>query len=102
MIRVVLHYHGISKSLRKNRRYWFKHGHCLSYHSQTSGKIENYHHTVKGELSLVLYEIPGDLENVIAAFVDYYNYRRYHEGLVDVTHDNVYVRRRPEIIQRRK
>ena len=73
-----------------------------TYHSQTNGKIESYHHTIKGELSLVPYEIPGDLEKVIAAFVDYYNYRRYHEGLGDVTHYDVYMGRYLEIMRRRK
>jgi len=34
------------------------------------GKIERYHRTIKGELSLVPYEIPGDLEKAITAFVN--------------------------------
>ena len=35
-------------------------------------------------------------------FIDYYNYRRYHEGLGDVTPYNVYTGRYLEIIQKRK
>ena len=72
------------------------------YHPQTNGKIERYHRSIKGELSLVPYEMPGDLEEAIAAFIDYYNYRRYHEGLGDVTPCDVYTDKHLEIIQRRK
>jgi transposase InsO family protein len=72
------------------------------YHPQTNSKIERYHRTIKGELSLLPYEMPTELEQAIRAFVEYYNYRRYHEGLGDVTPHDVYVGRYPEIIQTRK
>ena len=72
------------------------------FHPQTNGKIERYHRTIKGELSLSPYEMPGELEKAIKAFVDYYNYRRYHEGLSDVTPYDVYTGRYPEILQNRK
>ncbi len=38
----------------------------------------------------------------IRAFIDYYNYRRYHEGLGDVTPFDVYTGRYLKIIQKRK
>jgi transposase InsO family protein len=72
------------------------------FHPQTNGKIERYHRTLKGELSLMPYEMPGELEEAIRAFIDYYNYRRYHEGLGDVTPYDVYTGRHLEIIQKRK
>ena len=72
------------------------------YHPQTNGKIERYHRSIKGELSLLPYEMPGDLEKAISAFVEYYNYRRYHEGLGDVTPYDVYTGRHLEIILKRK
>jgi putative transposase len=50
------------------------------YHPQTNGKIERYHRTIKGEINLVPYGVPGELKEAIRAFIDYYNYRRYHEG----------------------
>jgi transposase InsO family protein len=72
------------------------------FHPQTNGKIERYHRTLKGELSLMPYEMPGELEEAIRAFIEYYNYRRYHEGLGDVTPYDVYTGRYLEIIQKRK
>ena len=46
--------------------------------------------------------MPGDLEETIAAFIDHYNYRRYHEGLGDVTPYGVYTGIHLKIIQRGK
>jgi len=72
------------------------------YHPQTNGKIERYHRSIKGELNLMPYETPGELEQAIRAFIDYYNYRRYHEGLGDVTPYDVYTGRHLEVIRKRK
>jgi putative transposase len=72
------------------------------YHPQTNGKIERYHRSIKGELNLVPYELPGELREAIMAFVKYYNYRRYHEGLGDVTPYDVYTGRHIGILHRRK
>jgi transposase InsO family protein len=72
------------------------------YHPQTNGKIERYHRTIKGEVKLVPYEMPGELKEAIKAFIDYYNYQRYHEGLGDVTPYAVYTGERTGIIQRRR
>ena len=72
------------------------------YHSQTNGKIERYHRTIKGEINLVPYEMQAELTEAIRAFIEYYNYRRYHEGLGDVTPYDVYTGRHLEVIQRRK
>lgn len=72
------------------------------YHPQTNGKIEQYHRSVKGEISLAPCETPHELEEAIRRFVDYYNYGRYHEGLGNVTPHNVYTGRHLEVIQRRK
>jgi putative transposase len=72
------------------------------YHPQPNGKIERSHRTIKGEIKLIPYEMPGELLKAIGAFVDYYNYQRYHEGLGDVTPHGVYAGKHSEIIQRRK
>jgi len=72
------------------------------FHPQTNGKIERYHRTLKGEVNRVPYDMPGQLKEAIRAFVEYYNYRRYHEGLGNVTPYDVYTGRHLEIIQKRK
>jgi hypothetical protein len=46
--------------------------------------------------------MPGELKEAIEAFINYYNYRRYHERLGDVTPYDVYTGRHPEIIRGRK
>jgi len=72
------------------------------FHPQTNGKIERYHRTIKGEINQVPYDMPGELKEAIRAFIEYYNYRRYHEGLGNVTPYDVYTGKQHEIIQRRK
>ena len=44
----------------------------------------------------------ANLQEAIKAFIEYYNYRRYHEGTGDVTPYDVYTGRHLEVIQRRK
>jgi len=72
------------------------------FHPQTNGKIERYHRSLKGEINQLPYEIPVELKEAIRAFIEYYNYRRYHEGLGNVTPYDVYIGKHHEIIQRRK
>ena len=72
------------------------------YHPQTNGKLERYHQTIKRDVNQVPYEVPADLEAAIATFVSYYNYRRYHKALSNVTPSDVLRGRREEILQRRK
>jgi len=50
----------------------------------------------------VPYEVPGDLEVAITGFVDYYNNRRYHKALSNVTPDDVLNGRREEILIKRR
>ena len=72
------------------------------FHPQTNGKLERYHQTIKRDVNQVPYEMPADLEAAIAAFVSYYNYRRYHMALGNVTPADVFDGRRQQILQRRK
>jgi putative transposase len=44
----------------------------------------------------------NELWEAIRAFINYYNYRRYHEGLGDVTPHDVYTGRHLEILIKRK
>ena len=59
-------------------------------HPQTQGKIERYHRTMKNVIKLHHYFYPEELEQAIQEFVDYYNYKRYHESLNNLTPADVY------------
>jgi putative transposase len=78
--------------------------HILSapFHPQTNGKVERYQQSLKREVNQLPYELPSQMEKAIADFVDYYNYRRYHKALGDVTPADVLYGRREEILERRK
>jgi putative transposase len=79
-------------------------GHILAapFHPQTNGKLERYHQSIKREVNQVPYELPGQLERAVADFVEYYNFRRYHKALGNVTPADVLQGRREQILKRRK
>jgi transposase InsO family protein len=71
------------------------------YHPMTQGKIERWHRSMKNEVKLDNYYSPGQLERAIARFVEYYNHRRYHESLENVTPADMYYGRQRTILTRR-
>jgi len=79
-----------------------KHIRGAPFHPQTQGKIERWHQTMKNRILLENYYLPGDLEQQIGAFVEYYNNERYHESLNNVTPADVYFGRDISIIRERK
>ena len=72
------------------------------YHPQTQGKIERWHQTMKNRVLLEHYFLPGDLERQIRDFVEYYNTRRYHESLGNLTPADVYFGRGEQILKQRE
>ena len=81
---------------------WIKHILAVTFHLQANVKIERYHQMLKGELNQVPCEMPSELKEAIDKFVEYYNHRRYHEALGNVTTADVYYGRREQILSRRK
>jgi len=71
------------------------------YHPMTQGKIERYHRSMKNVVKLDVYYSPWELERAIAHFVEYYNNRRLHESLQNVTPADVYAGRQAAILDRR-
>jgi transposase InsO family protein len=79
-------------------------GHILAapFHPQTNGKMERYQQSLKREVNQLPYDLPSQLERAIADFVDYYNHRRYHKALGNVTPADVMYDRREEVLKRRE
>ena len=71
------------------------------YHPMTQGKIERWHRSMKNEILLENYYLPGQLESAIGRFVDYYNHERYHESLNNLTPADVYNGRGTSILRMR-
>src|SRR5215469_11518984 len=57
---------------------------------------------LKSRILLENYFLPDDLEAQIAAFVDDYNCRRYHESIDNLTPADVYFGRGPNILPERE
>ena len=71
------------------------------YHPQTQGKIERWHRSLKNLVKLEHYYFPWHLEQAIASFVTFYNHRRCHESLNNMTPADVYFGRAQEVQARR-
>ena len=57
---------------------------------------------MKNVVLLSNYYYPWELEQAIAAFVEYYNHQRYHESLQNLTPEDVYLGREKEVLSRRE
>lgn len=79
-----------------------KHIRSAPYHPQTQGKIERYHRSIKNVITLHNYYFPTELEQAISEFVNYYNNKRYHESLNNLTPVDVFQGRSKEIISTRE
>ena len=93
----------LSKDLKKFlKRKDIQHIRSAPYHPMTQGKIERYHRSIKNVITLQNYYLPGELNIAIAEFVDYYNNKRYHESLNNLTPADVFYGRSKEIITKRE
>jgi len=79
-----------------------RHIRCSPHHPQTNGKLERFHQTLKTRLNVLVYTSPEALKRAMAEFIEYYNQRRYHEGIGNVAPADVYYGRREEILRRRE
>ena len=52
---------------------------------------ERYHRSMKNVIKLNHYFCPSELENAINEWVDYYNEKRFHESLDNLTPKDVYL-----------
>ncbi len=79
-------------------------GHIFAspYHPQTNGKVERYQQSLKRVVNQLPYDFPSQLKQAVADFVEYYNHRRYHKALGNVTPADVLLGRREQILKRRK
>jgi putative transposase len=72
------------------------------YHPQTQGKIERWHRSMKNQILLENYYLPGELKAALQQFVDYYNHERYHESLKNLTPADVFYGRGQKILDQRE
>lgn len=71
------------------------------YHPQTQGKVERLNRTVKSRVCLVVHTSPDSLKGSLAETFTEYN-ARPHEGLKNVSPNDVYDGRRDEILEARR
>jgi transposase InsO family protein len=72
------------------------------YHPQTQGKIERWHRSMKNQILLENYYLPGELKAALGQFVSYYNHDRYHESLKNLTPADVFYGRGQGILDQRE
>jgi putative transposase len=71
------------------------------YHPQTQGKIERWHRSMKNQILLNNYYLPGELQEHLQRFISYYNRERYHESLSNLAPADVYYGRGQKILGHR-
>ena len=64
------------------------------------GQATDHGAKTRARLNLLVYTSPESLRAAMAAFIEFYNHQRYHEGIGNVTPADVYSGRREEILRR--
>jgi putative transposase len=72
------------------------------YRQQTNGKLERSRETLKAHVNLLVLTNPGALWAAKVGFNEFYNQQRHHEGIGNVTPEDVYCGQRKVILTRRK
>ena len=72
------------------------------YHPQTQGKIERWHRSMKNQILLNRYYLPGELPERLQRLTNYYNHDRYHGSLNNLTPADAIYGRDQEILEQRK
>ena len=70
--------------------------------TQTQGKIERYHRTMKNVVKLNHFYHPEQLKEALNEFVNNYNEKRYHEALQNLTPADVYFGRTDQMLRKRE
>ncbi len=68
----------------------------------SQGKIERFHRSMTNVIKLDNYYPPWHLEQALGEFINYYNNKRYHESLGNVTPADMYHGRVQQIQSRRE
>jgi putative transposase len=79
-----------------------KHIFSMRNHPQTNGKIERLNRTVKDQLTLIVHASPEAFDAALEAFLHWYRYEHYHEGIGNLHPADVYFGRTDAILEARK
>jgi transposase InsO family protein len=79
-----------------------RHVFSMRNHPQTNGKIERLNRTVKDQLTLIVHASPEAFDRALEAFLQWYRYEHYHEGISNLHPADVYYGRADAILEQRK
>ena len=65
-------------------------------------RIERWHRSMKNQILLENYYLPGERQAALHKFVDHYNRERHHESLKNLTPADVFYGRGQEILDQRE
>lgn len=79
-----------------------KHIFSMRNHPQTNGKIERLNRTVKDQLTLIVHASPEAFDRALEAFLHWYRYEHYHEGIGNLHPADVFFGRAEAVLEQRK